>query len=118
MRYTLATLAVLLFRAATPGWARQVNTLLPVDEARRDPSLTVFRAKLVRAVETRDTAFVLSVLAPNVTNSFGGDGGVDEFRHRWQLAAGGPQLWATLHDILTHGGSFLNDSLFEAPYWS
>ncbi|MGH7533381.1 MAG: hypothetical protein ACREL4_08835 [Gemmatimonadales bacterium] len=91
---------------------------MPVDEARRDPSLTAFRAQLVRAVETRDTTFVLSVLAPNILNSFGGDGGVGEFRHHWQLAAGGARLWTTLHDILTHGGSFLNDSLFEAPYWS
>lgn len=109
--------AVIIAAWPAPAVA-QVAKLHPLDEASRDPSFVTFRARLLRAVRTQDTALVLGSLAPNILNSFGGDGGIAEFRQRWRLASGRSELWATLEDILVHGGSFVSDTLFAAPYWS
>jgi hypothetical protein len=53
----------------------QTRKLYPVDEATKDPSFFTFRARLIQAVQRHDAAFLISILAPKITNSFGGDGG-------------------------------------------
>ena len=94
--------------------------LPPVDEADRDPSFVAFRAKLLEAVEKKDATFVLSILDRSIINSFGGNGGVEEFKEQWKLDQPDSELWTELKTILSLGGSFVKDSgeisQFCAPY--
>lgn len=110
--------AVLVALAASAPLQAQVATLAPVDEAGRDPAFARFRAELLDAVERRDTAFVLAVLAHDVLPGFGGDRGVEGFRRAW-LTGGWPPgegLWPVLAEVLRGGGTFTDDSTFVAPY--
>jgi hypothetical protein len=95
----------------------QRAAVLPVDEAARDPEFFVFRARLQAAVARQDTTELLRVIAPNILNSFGGDGGREEFRQAWGLAQPNrSQLWAALGLVLALGGRFNGDTAFYAPY--
>jgi hypothetical protein len=89
----------------------------PVDEGLADPEFFVFRARLQRTLAARDTAEIMRIVDPGIVNSFGGDGGRDEFREYWSFKTPEQsQLWATLGFVLALGGKFLEDSLFYAPY--
>jgi hypothetical protein len=110
-----AALVLALMLSAHAAHA-QVAKLLPVDQAPRDPSLVRFRQQLLEAIRTRDTTFVYAMLAPDVTNSFGGDGGVREFRETWDAGHPASKLWPTLDEIVRLGGAFTGDTMFAAPY--
>ena len=97
-----------------PAYA-QITKLYPVDEATQNPSFFVFRARLLEAVQQRDTAFLYSILAPDILNSFGGDGGIAEFREMWNPDLPDTELWKTLMSVLAYGGTF-QGSTFAAPY--
>jgi hypothetical protein len=89
----------------------------PVDEAVTDPDFFLFRARLQTALANHDTAEVMRAVDPGILNSFGGDGGRDEFRERWRLnTPDKSQLWGALGFVLALGGRFLQDSAFYAPY--
>jgi hypothetical protein len=111
------TLALVILAA---GWAgpasAQVARLHPVDEAVGQHDLWSFRAQLIQAAARRDTASLFAALAPDVLNSFGGDGGVAEFSDKWRPAEPGSDVWRTLVQVLSLGGTFHGDSLFIAPY--
>jgi hypothetical protein len=95
----------------------QRATVLPVDEAVRDPEFFVFRARLQAAVASYTTAELLRVVAPDILNGFGGDGGPAEFRQKWGLAQPErSELWGVLGFVLALGGSFDGDTAFYAPY--
>jgi len=95
----------------------QRAAVLPVDEAVRDPEFFVFRARLQAAVARQDTIELLRVIASDISNSFGGDGGREEFRQTWGLAQPNrSQLWAALGLVLALGGRFHGDTAFYAPY--
>jgi len=100
--------------------ATQSRKLLPVDEAAKDPSFKAFRDMLIDAVKRKDTQFILSVVAPNIENDFGGGNGIENFKAKWRLGktADSP-LWAELDSILSMGGSFRVEEgkrSFWAPY--
>ena len=118
--YPMSRLIRALFLACvalpTAGLAQRV-AVLPLDEAVRDPEFFVFRARLQAAVARQDTTAILRVIAPDILNGFGDDGGRDEFREQWGLAhPGRSHLWATLGFVLALGGRFLGDTAFSAPY--
>jgi hypothetical protein len=94
----------------------QVGKLHPVDEAARDASLFILRARLLEAVQQRDTAFILSCLSPDIFNSFGGNAGVAGFKEEWKPDQPNSKLWPTLATVLALGGSFQNEKTFAAPY--
>lgn len=96
-----------LLLLAAPATA-QVGTLLPVDEAADDPSFVLFRARLLEAVVTRDTAFVLNALDPNATLSFGGDEGVEGFRRLWlsESRYGDDDVWTVLTRTVALGSTY------------
>ncbi|HJR16148.1 MAG TPA: hypothetical protein VJ808_04775, partial [Gemmatimonadales bacterium] len=104
--------------AALPAHAEaQRNSVLPVDEATRDPEFFIFRARLQRAVASRDTAAIMRVVSPGILNSFGGNGGRKEFRERWNIAnPDSSGLWDVLGFVLALGGQFDGDTSFYAPY--
>lgn len=93
--------------------------LYPVDEGSQDRSFEVFRQRLLEATRKRDSNFILSILDLHIKNSFGGDGGVDEFKEQWKLDQTDSELWEELIAILSNGGSFMNsdgEEIFCAPY--
>jgi hypothetical protein len=140
-------LLILLVTISCPAMA-QVGKLYPVDEGPKDPSFQEFRARLIEAVKNRDTKFILSILDPNitnsfgfrasridvaknrgakfipsildpnVTNSFGSDEGAKLFKEKWKPDDPNSELWETLTEILSMGGSFShgNKNDFCAPY--
>lgn len=105
----------LMFETATA----QRRRLYPVDESARNPSFRVFRNRLLRAARARDTRFILSILAPDIQNSFGGSGGVREFRETWRIERRESRFWNELITVLELGGTFEGsgtDRYFGAPY--
>jgi hypothetical protein len=99
-----------------PQASAQAATLYPVDEAAQQPEFFSFRARLLQALQARDTTVLYAALDPNIRNSFGGDGGVEEFRQKWRPAAEDAEVWTVLTEILSLGGAFYHDSLFVGPY--
>ena len=99
---------------AAPRLYAQLGRVRPFDDARRDPALVGFRARLLASVQARDTQAVLASVAPGVSLGFGGDSGVAEFARMLRE----PATWDELRDILTHGGRLVSDSTFCAPYWT
>jgi len=110
-------LFVLLVSISCPAIA-QVGKLYPIDEAPKDPSFQAFRTRLIEAVKNRDAKFILSILDPKILNSFGGDGGVKEFKEMWTPDNPNSELWDILIGVLSMGGSFnlKNKNEFCAPY--
>ncbi len=101
-----------------PGHQKGLN-LYPVDDGARDPSFASFREKLLEAVKKRDVQFILGIVDPAILNSFGGDGGINEFKQQWKLEQPDSALWDELAAILSLGGSFTNSEQrleFCAPY--
>lgn len=94
----------------------QAAKLYPVDEAHRDPSFFIFRARLFQAIQQRDSGSLISILSPSVRNSFGGSGGIAEFKQYWKPERPDSKLWKTISEVLALGGSFRTDHTFMAPY--
>lgn len=107
-------LAVLAVQAVTSQ--AQVGRLLPVDEASRDPDLFQFRARLQEAVTRHDLTAVLEAIDPEIRNSFGGDGGIDEFQKQWNLPSDQSDFWHQMGLALSLGGTFYDENTFAAPY--
>jgi hypothetical protein len=85
---------------------QQEIKLLPVDEAKNDPSFQRFRSDLLAAVKSHDADFVLGALHPAVENGYDIEKGVDEFTKRWKPSDPEGSVWDVLSSILTGGGSF------------
>jgi hypothetical protein len=95
----------------------QRSPVLPVDEAVQDPEFFLFRARVQAALARQDTLELLRIIAPDILNSLGGDGGREEFRRTWSLTQPQrSQLWAALGLVLALGGRFDGDTTFYAPY--
>lgn len=99
--------------------AQKERFVKPVDEAKKDASFLAFRAKLIEAAKKRDAKYVLSVLDPNIKNSFGGDGGIEEFKTQWKINEPDSEFWDEFMPVVTNGGNFVEEGknkLFTAPY--
>ncbi len=93
--------------------------LLPIDEAEKDPSLIVFRTKLLKAAKEHDSRVLLSILDSQIVNKSDGGRGIKEFKDQWKIDQPDSRLWETLTTIVSMGGSFrTNDGSKEfcAPY--
>ena len=110
MRIVATVLAA--WMTAIPSLAQsQQSSVVPLDEAARDPEFFVFRARLQRAAAAHDTAAVMGVVAPRILNSFGGDGGLEEFREKWRIAnPEKSELWSVLGFVLA-----MEDGLTAIP---
>lgn len=115
-RFTLKLLAVVFILSVySPSFAKEAK-LYPSDEAYRDPSFFIFRARLLEAIQQRDAPFVISVLSPNIKNGFGGNDGISEFQRYWKPERSDSKFWKTMTGVLALGGSFSGDATFMAPY--
>lgn len=92
----------------------------PVDQAGDDPSLSAFKARLLEIIKNKDVEGLLSVVAPDIKNDFGGNDGIEAFKEKWTLDSNpaNSELWTILGDILDLGGVFLDEdrNIFVAPY--
>src|SRR5437879_10829360 len=93
-------------------------SLPPVDDAGRDSSLLRFRADLLRALQRGDTAFIVSIVAPNVGNGFGGDAGLKDFRYFWFGGGERNRKMEQLREALQLGGVLVDDSTYAVPYYA
>lgn len=101
---------------AQPSKERYVK---PIDEAKKDQSLYVFRERLIKAVRQRDTKYLISVMDPKIKLSFGGDGGIADFKRIWKPDSDETQLWNELADVLYNGGKYSRTgktASFSAPF--
>lgn len=99
----------------------QERKVLPVDEGKRDASFSAFREKTLQAAKRRDAKYILSIVDANIKNSFGGDGGIDEFKKMWKINSPKSEFWDEFLTVLTHGGTFykeadIKNKQFCAPY--
>jgi hypothetical protein len=113
-------LLALLVCAPPAQSAEPSRKLLPVDEAVKNPSFFLFRAKLQEAIAKKDAAHVLSIIAPDIQAGFDGDNGSDAFKKKWNLDKPDEtsELWPLLARTLAMGGKFDKDGSFQAPYTS
>ena len=102
---------VLLVMAALGGPLMHAHAqelrITPVDEGAGDVTWRRFKARLVAAIEKRDTRFLLSILEPDVRNQTDGGRGVAEFRRQWELDAPDTPLWRELGSTLQLGAAFV-----------
>lgn len=99
--------------------AAQERFVKPVDEAEKDASFFIFRAKLIEAVKKRDAKYVLSVTDRQIKNSFGGNDGIAEFKKYWKINSPNSEFWTEFTPVINNGGSFVKETgnkLFFAPY--
>ena len=98
----------------------QNQKLLPRDETDKEASLRIFVDELKNAVKKQDGKYILSVLDKEVISSFGGDGGIGEFKQLWDIQSPNSEVWRIMEKILDLGGVFMqtDDSMhqFVFPY--
>ncbi len=109
---------LMLISAFAINVSAQVAKLYPVDEAAKEPAFFTFRARLIQAVQRRDAPYLLTILSPKIQTSFGGDGGIEEFKTMWKPERPQSEVWPELAKVLSLGGAFDKDGIFEAPYIS
>lgn len=83
-----------------------------------DHSLSKFLTELTLAVGKKDKDFILSHMNPNMLNSFGGDGGIEEFKMFWDFDDENTKFWGTVERILRLGGSSYTgeNNYYTIPY--
>jgi len=92
--------------------------VFPIDQSSKDISLIKFKNEILNAIEKKDTNFIVSVLDTNILNSFGGNGGIQEFWDMWQIEDPNTSFWNELKKVFTMGGTFIdnNKNMFAMPY--
>ncbi len=113
----IGVLVVGLCLTCPPAAAADSRKIVPVDEARRDPALVDYRARLIEIAKIRDVDRLAEQVAPNIKLGFGGAAGPDDLR---VMLTGeqGEEIWQALLRVLENGGSFDGFGHFAAPYWS
>ena len=110
-KFAVNALCALMMAAAAPApLLAQEGRIEAVDEASRDLSWALFRAKLLTAVEKRDRKFVLGVLDPKVRNGSDAPRGIAEFRRQWEFDSDDGVFWRELPSALSVGSAW-----FERP---
>jgi hypothetical protein len=99
----------------------QERFVMPVDEAKQDPSFFAFRTKLIAAVDRKDAAYVLSIIDPKIEFSYGGEVGITQFKKEWKQLNKNSEFWNEFAVVIKNGGHFIGEgrnrlSEFAAPY--
>lgn len=118
MKLVFCFLAAWVLSITAAFAADSPTKLMPVDEATKDPSFFLFRARLFEIIARRDADAILKLLDPGIQTGFGGNGGVKEFKEMWKPEAADSELWSALAKVLAMGGKFVESGDFEAPYIS
>ena len=99
----------------------QERYVLPVDEGEKDASFLSFRTKLIQAAKNKDSKYILSIVDPNIRNTFGDDNGIRYFKKVWKIDNPKSEFWEEFLAVITHGGTFYKEAAtkskqFCAPY--
>lgn len=117
MKYLI--LFFLLFTFVGSSFAQE-RFVKPSDDAVKDRSFLQFRAKLIAALEKKDTKYLYSVIDPGIKASFGGDDTLADFKELWKPESKDSKIWAELLTVLKNGGTFDTEGgdsrMFMAPY--
>lgn len=82
-----------------------------------DPSLAEFLRDLEDAIYVKDKEFIIGNLNPQIQNSFGGDGGIDEFKQYWNWDSESSKFWNLMTKLLElGGGEFNGGDTYRIPY--
>jgi hypothetical protein len=110
-------LIVTIFLCAAQVGNAQGRKLYPIDDAAKDPTFFVFRARLFRAIQEKDARFIYSILHEQIENDFGGGVGIPSFKSTWHLERVNSPFWSEFRQVLSLGGKFdEKDHSFSAPY--
>lgn len=94
----------------------QERYLKPIDGAAKDKSFLAFRNELLKAVDTRNTAFIYGIVVKDIKNGFGGEDGILNFKKQWKLNSPKSDFWKEFGFAIKNGGNFQSDNSFVAPY--
>jgi len=82
-----------------------------------DPSLIQFLDRLEDAMKTRDKEYIISILSPNIVNSFGGNNGIAEFKSYWDWSSNSSSFWRIMQRIIEMGGgTYKQNGRYILPY--
>jgi hypothetical protein len=109
--FVLGAALVLSAQAGDPA-----PRLAPVDHGAKDASFLRFRNHLNTIIARKDAGALLTIITPDIKNSFGGDDGAANFRKIWKPADPASPVWPVLKLVVAMGGSFENKKTFVAPY--
>ncbi len=110
------TIITLLLIGIASNILAQERYVTPVDEGKKDASFISFRQKLIEVVKNQELKSLVGILDPNITSSFGGDGGIKEFKEMWKLDSPKSEFWNEMLTVITNGGVFSDKNTFSAPY--
>lgn len=98
----------------------QPMQLLPVDESKQDPTLRKTLDDLLIIINNKDVEGLKSFIDKNITVSFGGENGLEDFITFWDLDLNPKKsmLWDVLKTTITLGGTFdeENKNAYYTPY--
>lgn len=114
---TALILSLILAVQSISSFAGPARKMLPVDEAVKNPTFFLFRARLMEAVAAHDAKQLATFLSPKITMGFGGESGIADFMKQWQPEDKESKLWSELGRVLALGGKFTKDGGFSAPYY-
>ena len=92
---------------------RPAKPILPVNQATRDPALAKVIAEMLAAAKAKDWKRLSPHISETIQLDFGGGAGRAEMGRRLAERAA---LWDELVWVLEHGGTFVRDGSFAAPY--
>lgn len=83
------------------------KTIPPIDDSSQSPSLSKFLIKFDAVVKNKDFDAIKKFISKNILNSFGGEGGLNEFVLTWKNDQKG--LFDTLTQIRKGGGKLTRE---------
>lgn len=116
-----ATISVLLASGLCVGAVNEPQKvkrerLCFVDEGSQDPSFLAFRNSLRDIVEKKDSSGLINVLADDIRSDIYGERGIPAFVKNYRLTDPDSEIWRDLGRILNLGGSFIEPTVFCAPF--
>ncbi len=82
-----------------------------------DRSLVSFLEEFKQAVSKKDKTWIINNLHPNVMNSFGNDGGIEEFKKSWEFQGDASAFWKLMDKIIDLGGGTMkSEDMYSMPY--
>jgi hypothetical protein len=100
MKLYTSFLLIFLSASITFGQGKILRPDIKIDH----PVLEEFISELKNAVANKDKEYIISILSPDILNSFGGNGGVEEFRSYWNWSSDESPFWNTMNKLLKLGG--------------
>ena len=105
MKLIIAILLLLTFT----GMYAQEQFLYPRNEIFENEGVSIFVENLREVIKYKDTTGLYIYLDEDILNSFGGNGGIPEFKQYWSLKEGSDEIWKTLDELLNLGGTLNHD---------